>query len=256
DRILRRPDCREPTSAGRHLLVAGRAAGPRRVGDDRLPRRRRPGAPRGAAAARGRASLRFRRSIRLSLAALLAHKVRTGLAVGSVGAGVAAVALTGALGAGAEQALRLRIQGMGANLLVVRPAQVNKLVARKEVKGLVTTLRLEDAADVEGLAVVAQAAPGVEAPVRVKGGGAAMKTKVVGTTPAFQTVRRFRLRSGRFLTDEDDRLSARVVVLGARVADALFPDEDPVGQPLRIRDVPFDIVGVLEAKGVQADGDA
>jgi len=46
-----------------------------------------------------------------------------------------------------------------------------------------------------------------------------------------------------------------VVVLGARVADALFPDDDPVGQPLRIGDVPFDIVGVLEAKGVQADGD-
>jgi putative ABC transport system permease protein len=175
--------------------------------------------------------------------------------VGGVSAGVAAVALTSALGTGAEQAVRLRIQGMGANLLVVRPAQVKKLVARKEVKGLVTTLRLEDSSDVEALAVVAQAAPGVEAPVRVKGGGASMKTKVVGTTSAYQAVRRFRLRSGRFLTDEDDRLSARVVVLGARVADALFPDDDPVGQPVRIRDVPFEIVGVLAAKGVQADGD-
>jgi putative ABC transport system permease protein len=199
--------------------------------------------------------MKLRRSIGLSLAALLTHKVRTGLAVGSVSAGVAAVALTSALGTGAEQAVRLRIQGMGANLLVVRPAQVKKLVTRKEVKGLVTTLRLEDAGDVEALDVVAQAAPGVEAPVRVKGGGAAMKTKVVGTTSAFQTLRRFRLRSGRFLTDDDDRRLSRVVVLGARVADALFLDDDPVGEQLRIRDVPFDIVGVLLPKGVQADGD-
>ncbi len=144
---------------------------------------------------------------------------------------------------------------MGANLLVVRPAQVKKLVARKDVNGLVTTLRPEDAEDVEALSLVAAAAPAAEAPVRIKGGGAAMKTKVVGTTPAFQVVRRFRLRSGRFLSEDDDRASARVVVLGARVADALFPREDPVGAQVRLGDVPFDVVGVLEAKGVQADGD-
>jgi putative ABC transport system permease protein len=199
--------------------------------------------------------MRLRRSIRLSFAALFTQRLRTSLALASVGAGVASVLMAGALGAGAAQAVRLRIQGMGANLLVVRPAQVKKLVARKAVKGVVTTLRLEDAADVEAVSIVAQAAPAVEAPVRVKGDGAAMKTKVIGTTSAFQSVRLFRLRSGRFLTADDDRLSARVAVLGARVADSLFPDNDPVGRQLRVRDVPFEVVGVLAAKGVQADGD-
>jgi putative ABC transport system permease protein len=199
--------------------------------------------------------MRLRRSVGLSLRPLLRHRLRTGLAVGSVSAGVAAVVLTSALGTGAAQAVRREIQGMGANLLVVRPAQVKKLVARKEVKGLVKTLRLEDAADVESIAAVAQVAPGVEASVRVKGGGAATKTMLVGTTPAFETVRRFRLRSGRFLTEDDNRVPARVVVLGARVADALFPDDDPVGQQVRIGAVPFDVIGVLAGKGVQADGD-
>jgi putative ABC transport system permease protein len=199
--------------------------------------------------------MRLRRSVGLSVRALLRHKVRTTLALSSVSAGVAAVVLTSALGTGAAQAVQLRIQGMGANLLVVRPAQVKKLVARKQVKGLVTTLRVEDAAEIESISVVSQVAPGVEAPVRIKRGNAATKTKLVGTTPAFKAVRSFRMRSGRFLTDDDDRVAARVAVLGARVADALFPGDDPVGQQIRIGAVPFDVIGVLAAKGVQADGD-
>ncbi len=199
--------------------------------------------------------MRFARSIRLSIGVLAAHRARTALAAGSVSAGVAAVLLPGALGAGADQAVRASIQAMGANLLVVRPAQVKRLVARTQVSGAATTLRLDDAVDVQALGSVAKVAPGVEASLRVKGGGAATKTRVIGTTPAFRAVRRFQLRSGRFLTEDDDRLSARVAVLGARVADALFPDEEAVGQPLRIDGVPFDVVGVLAAKGVQADGD-
>ncbi len=199
--------------------------------------------------------MRLRRSVRPSRRALVTHRTRAALALASVGTGVAAVVLTGALGAGAAQAVRGRIDGMGANLLVVRPAQVKRLVARKEVTGLATTLRMEDASDVARLDLVARTAPGVEAQVRVKGGGAAVKTKIVGSTAAFETVRRFRVRSGRFLTEDDDRRSARVAVLGARVAGALFPDDDAVGQQVRIRQVPFDVIGVLVAKGVQADGD-
>jgi putative ABC transport system permease protein len=199
--------------------------------------------------------MNLRRSVRLSLRALFTHKVRAILALSSVAAGVAAVVLTSALGTGAAREVRLRIETMGSNLLVVRPAQVKKTAARKELKGLVTTLRLEDYAAVDELALVALAVPGVEAPVRVKAGDAATMTKILGTTAAFPAVRRFRLHSGRFLDDEDDRTSSRVVVLGARVAEALFPGEDPVGQQIRIRGVPFDVVGVLAPKGVMAGGD-
>ena len=199
--------------------------------------------------------MRLRRSMGLSVRALLRHKMRTSLALSSVGAGVAAVVLTGALGAGAAQSVQLKIQSMGANLLVVRPAPVKKLVTRKRVTGVVTTLHREDAADIASIADVAQVAPGVEGSVRVKSSNAVTKTKLVGTTSAFETVRSFRLRAGRFLTDDDDRVAARVVVLGARVADALFPDDDPIGQQIRIGNVPFDVIGVLAGKGVQADGD-
>lgn len=198
--------------------------------------------------------MRIGRSLGPSLRALFAHRVRATLAVSSVTGGVAAVVLTSAVGAGAEADIRRQIEGIGANLLVVRPAQVRRLVARKEVTGLMTTLRLEDFDAIVPLDGVANAIPGLEAPVRVKAGAAAMTTKVLGTGPEFPDVRRFTLQRGRFFDADDDGAARRVAVLGARVADALF-DEDPVGQPIRIRGIPFDVIGVLAAKGVVAGGD-
>jgi putative ABC transport system permease protein len=198
--------------------------------------------------------MRIRRSLGPSLRALFAHRVRATLAVSSVTAGVAAVILTSAIGTGAETDIRRQIERIGANLLVVRPAQVKRLVARKDVRGTVTTLRVEDFEAIAPLQDVAAAVPGIEAPVKVKAGAAAMTTKVLGTAPAFPAVRRFTMQSGRFFDADDDRTARRVAVLGARVADALF-DENPVGQPIRVRGIPFDVIGVLAPKGVVAGGD-
>lgn len=198
--------------------------------------------------------MRLRRSVGPSLEALLAHRLRAILAVSSVTAGVAAVVLTSAIGTGAEAEIRRSIESIGANLLVVRPARVKRFVARQDVKGSVTTLRLDDFDAIAALEHVADAVPGIEAPVKVKAGASAMNTKVLGTAPAFAAVRRFQVRSGRFVDADDDRHARRVAVLGARVADALF-DDDPVGQPIRIREIPFEVIGVLAPKGVVAGGD-
>jgi putative ABC transport system permease protein len=198
--------------------------------------------------------MRVRRSIGPSIKALLAHRVRTALAVSSVTAGVAAVVVTSAIGAGAEADIRRQIEGLGANLLVVRPAQVKRVVARKEMKGTVTTLRLEDFDAIAALAPVSEATPGIEAAVKVKAGASAMTTKVLGTAPEFPRVRRFQIARGRFFDGDDDRTARRVAVLGARVADALF-EGNPVGQTIRIREIPFDVIGVLAAKGNVAGGD-
>lgn len=199
--------------------------------------------------------MRLRRAVRLSLRAMLAHRLRAILATSAVGAGVASVVLTGGIGAGAAREVARNIERLGTNLLVVRPAQVKKLVARTAVSGSVTTLRLDDCTAIEELTTVAAVAPGIEANLRVKGAAAATITKVLGTTSVFPAVRRFRIRSGRFFDDDDNRASRRVVVLGARVADALFPNDNPVGWQVRIRGVAFDIIGVLAPKGVLADGD-
>ncbi|MEO6528697.1 MAG: ABC transporter permease [Gemmatimonadaceae bacterium] len=198
--------------------------------------------------------MRWRRSLGLSVDALLAHKVRTALALASVAAGVAAVVLTSAIGDGAQRGIDRGIDQLGVNLLVVRPAQVKRLAARKELQGTVTTLVMEDRDALAALPLVARAAPGVESPVRVKAGAAATMTRMLGTTSDFPTIRGFTVRSGRFFDDEDEREARRVVVLGARVADALF-DENPVARQIRIRRVPFEVIGVLAPKGSLADGD-
>jgi putative ABC transport system permease protein len=198
--------------------------------------------------------MRLRRAVRLSARALLAHRLRTALALLSVGVGVAGVLLTSAAGEGARRTVQRDIEAAGSNLLVVRPAQVKRSPARKAVRGVVTTLRLEDWRAIADLRLARDAAPGVDAGLRVKAGSGSMAASVLGTSAALPRVRSLRVASGRFFDDEDDAEARRVAVLGARVAATLFPGEDAVGQDVRLRGLPFEVVGVLEPKGVLADG--
>ena len=194
------------------------------------------------------------RALRPSLRALLAHRLRAALVLASVATGVAAVLVTGAVGKGAEGEVARALETLGADLLVVRPATVKRLPFRRQVRGTVTTLDVEDAAAIAGLPLVREAVPGVEGMMRAKAGAGAMLTMVLGTSPEFPEARRFRLAEGRFFDPADDREARRVAVLGARVGATLFPGESPIGRMVRLRGVPFEVVGVLEAKGVQPDG--
>lgn len=198
--------------------------------------------------------MRAARLLRTSARALLAHRVRGVLAMSSVAVGVAAVLVTDAIGAGAQAELSDSLASMGTNLLSVRPVEVAPSVARRELRGAVTSLVPDDQAAIAGLPHLLAAVPGASGTARVSAGGAAMDATVLGTTPAFLRARSFQVRSGRFLDDDDDRAASRVAVIGARVAEQLFPDEEPTAATLRIRGVPYSVVGVLAPKGVLADG--
>jgi putative ABC transport system permease protein len=198
--------------------------------------------------------MRLRRGAILSLRTLLAHKVRASLAVASVSAGVAAVVVTSAIGTGMQRDVLRRIESMGTNLLIVRPAEARRSVARGAIMGTVRTLDLEDSVAITQLVRVADAAPAAEGVALVKAGTLATMATVRGTTTAFPSVRRLTIEAGRFFGEEDIRASRRVVVIGGRARATLFPDADPVGREVRIRGVPFEVVGALDAKGVQADG--
>ena len=198
--------------------------------------------------------MRLGRATRLSVRALLSHKVRTILALASVAMGTAGVLLTSAVGKGAEGEVRKSIESAGANLLVIRPAPVKRSAARKTMRGVVTTLRLADCEAIAALPIAYDVAPNVDAGVRLKAGGGSMVGGVVGTAPGIARLRNLDVRSGRFFNEDDDRSSRRVAVLGARVAKTLFAAQDAVGQDLHVRGQPFEVIGVLEPKGVQADG--
>jgi len=198
--------------------------------------------------------MRPARGLRVSLRALTANRARTALVTGAIALGVTSLVATGALGAGAEREMTRSMAALGTNLLVVRPAIVPRAVNRREIGGRFTTLAPADAAAIAALPGVAAAAPGADGAVRAKAGRTAVAATAMGTTPPFLGIRGFRLASGRFLDDDDHREARRVAVLGARVADTLFPAGDAVGREVRLRGVPFEVIGTLAAKGAAVDG--
>jgi putative ABC transport system permease protein len=199
--------------------------------------------------------MRTLRALRVSVRGLFAHRMRATLAVSSVAAGVVAVVVTGAIGEGTKEEVLRQTENMGTNLLVVKPADVRFSPARKELKGEMTSLKLDDYQAIIRLPRVSDAAPGLQSPAAtVKANSHAMGALILGTTSSYLDVCRFRLHEGRFLSPEDNLNASRVVVLEARVTETLFGEENPIGQEVRIRGIPFEVIGVLEAKGVLADG--
>jgi putative ABC transport system permease protein len=194
------------------------------------------------------------RTLRISIRGIFAHKFKATLAVTSIAGGVAAVIITGAIGNGASERVLHETEAMGTNLLVVRPTQVEASAARPGMSGVVTTLTLDDYRAIAHLSSVARAAPGYETLATAKAGDTAVSAMILGTTPPYLEIGSFKLRLGRFVTNRDNRELLRVAVLGARINQLLFGGQNSVGQRILIGDVPFEVIGILEAKGVLADG--
>lgn len=194
------------------------------------------------------------RAIRISARALLAHKVRAALALASIAISVGAVVVVSAIGEGAKKEILRQTESMGADLLVVRPAQVRNSAARKQIRGVVSTLTEQDYQAIEQLSAIRAAVPGQENTVKVKAGNRSMSVRVLGTTASYLEVCRFQIDHGRFLDGDDNQQARRVAVLGARVVKEMFPQQDATGKELRIRGIPFEVIGVLKGKGIQADG--
>jgi putative ABC transport system permease protein len=131
---------------------------------------------------------------------------------------------------------------------------VNGTAARKELSGVVTTLDMGDYEAITELPDVAEAAPGAEATLTVRVEDGTMSALVLGTTPNYMKLGNFQLREGRFLDADDSQAALRVAVLGARIDQTLFGEDDPIGCDMRIRGDSFKVIGVLHAKGILADG--
>ena len=198
--------------------------------------------------------MRPARSLRLSVRAIGANPARASLVLATIGVGVGSIVAAGALGAGAGREVAQTLATLGTNLIVVRPAQVPRLVNRRAIAGRVATLMPGDARAIAQLREIAAAAPGIDGTARAKAGRIAVVASVMGTTPAFLGIRGYRVEAGRFIEDADDTDARRVAVLGARIAEALFPEGDAIGRELRLRGVPFQVIGTLAPKGAAADG--
>jgi len=169
--------------------------------------------------------------------------------------GVGAVIVMVSVGAGARELIGDQIRSIGSNLILVVPGATTQGGARLGA-GSVHTLTASDAmAMEEDCPEVKFAAPVWGNVVQVVYGNRNWRTRVTGTSNAYFTVREWTLRYGRIFTPEEEQRAAKVAVVGKSVIENLMGDIYPLGKVLRIQNVPFTIVGVLESKGQSPRGD-
>lgn len=198
--------------------------------------------------------MKIYRSLKISQKTLLAHKLRTVLALLGIIVGVSAVIIMIAIGNGAEEEVVSKIEAMGTNLVIVNAGEI-KTTAGRQLRGTVTTLTLGDADAIEkNINSVVGATPIQTKKLTVKYGNLSTSTTIVGSSPNFTSVRNFKIDKGAFFTDMEDKASMRVAVLGAGVVKNIFGNDDPINSTIRIGKVPFKVIGVLESKGVDMYG--
>jgi len=190
----------------------------------------------------------------LGAQALSRNRMRSALTVLGIVIGVAAVIATLAIGQGARAAVQAQIRALGANTLTVLPGTVTAGGARGGMGGI-TTMTIEDATAIKNeVPAIEMVAPTVRTVAQTVYGNANWSTSIQGTTPDFAAIRQWPVDKGVFITDSDVRGAAKVAVLGSNVAKELFGEDDPVGAIVRIKDIPFKVVGVLTSKGGQGFG--
>lgn len=199
--------------------------------------------------------MRLLKGFRIALKAVTAHKLRAVLATLGIVVGVAAVIVMLAVGEGARRQVLGKIEGLGTNLVIVSAGQTKLVAGRPQIVGNVTTLDLRDVrAITEECPAVSQVVPIHSRKLAVKYGTGTTNANIVGTSAEFADVREFRTIRGRFF-DSDDVVSAqRVAVVGQTVLTNLGAGRDVTGEMIRIGNVPFEVIGVLEPKGLNYAG--
>ncbi|HRE81606.1 MAG TPA: ABC transporter permease [Opitutaceae bacterium] len=185
----------------------------------------------------------------IALRALRRNKMRSILTALGIIIGVGAVIATVSIGNGAKHQVEGQIANLGQNVITVFPGTTTTGGMRGGF-GSSSTLTIEDAEAIERevIGVVAVSAE-VRDRQQVLANGLNWNTTVMGESPGYLSVRAWDIDSGAMFTDADVRSTAKVAVIGQTVARELYPDMDPVGQTIRIRNLPFKILGVLKSKG-------
>jgi putative ABC transport system permease protein len=188
-------------------------------------------------------------SIRIALRALRVNKLRSTLTMLGIIIGVAAVITMIAVGAGAQARVEDQIRGLGTNLVILFPGSVTSGGVRMGA-GSRSTLTEDDAYAIQReVRGVQAAAPTLRGTGQVVAGNSNWSTVFYGVTPEYFEARNWVLATGKIFDAADLSGSGKVALLGETVARSLFGDLDPVGQVIRIRKVPFTVIGTLERKG-------
>ena len=186
--------------------------------------------------------------VRLALSRIGSSRLRAALTMLGVIIGVASVVALVAVGQGATSGITARLQGLGTNLLTVNPGSSTQGFTRGAA-GTATSLTADDANAIAALNGVAAVEPEISSQQLVAAGSLNSTTSIVGTTADYATVRAFTIWQGSFLTPATVDAGVSVAVLGATTADDLGLGASAIGTQVTIGGLPFQVVGILQAKG-------
>jgi len=193
-------------------------------------------------------------TLRIALRALWVNKMRSALTMLGIIIGVSAVIIMLAVGTGISRKISGQISSIGSNLIIILPGSSNQGGIRMG-GGSQSTLTKDDAdAILRECSAVSTVAPIHNGPAQVVFGNQNWSTSIQGTTPGILEVKDCGLTAGRNMTDQDIRNATKVCLLGQTVVDNLFGSMDPIGQIIRIKKIPFTVIGVLESKGQSLGG--
>jgi len=197
----------------------------------------------------------FWNTLRLALRALSRNKLRSSLTMLGIIIGVGAVIATVSIGQGAEYLVQQGIQSLGTNAVFIA-AGSNRPGGARLGFWAVKTLTMDDLnAILREVPMIREAAPAVVGRVQVVYENQNWNTGITGTTPNYFEIRNWPVQAGSVFSQEEVDSAADVCLLGTTVAHILFGDESPVGKQIRIGNLPFRVVGLLESKGQSVMGD-
>jgi len=198
--------------------------------------------------------MNLREVIRIALRALARNKMRTVLTMLGIIIGVGAVICTVAIGQGASEQVQAQIQNLGDNILYIAAGSVNVNGVRMGTQAT-KTLTVQDAEAIQQhVPTITLVSPGVGSSVQIVFGNQNWYTRAAGAGANYFQVRRWPLDKGSAFSQRDVDNASNVCVLGQSVVQQLFGDQDAVGQVVRIQNIPFQVLGVLTAKGNNSNG--
>jgi len=192
--------------------------------------------------------------VKAAFRALRRNKMRTALTMLGIIIGVAAVIAMVGIGNGAKAQVQARIAALGQNVIQVFSGSITRGGVHSGFGGA-GTLTVADALAMEKeVPGVAAVSPEVRSGAQIMAGNNNWSTSILGESIDYLTIRQWDLADGAMFTDADVRSAAKVCILGKTVADNLFPEDDPIGKIIRIRNVPVKVLGVLKSKGASMFG--
>jgi len=193
--------------------------------------------------------MQIRKLLRSAIKSILRNRLRSFLTSLGIIIGVSAVIILSAIGQGSQALIEEEINDLGTNLLVIFPG-ASRTGGVNQGAGSINRFTYDDVELIKkDSRLVNAVTPIVQSGGQVIAGGNNWNTEIIGVSSDYFKIRNWALKNGNYFTDVDIKINRKVAILGSTIAEEVFPNQDPTGKTIRIRNIPFKVIGVLEDKG-------